>query len=113
VFRAKINQGLDELEVDVAHLVEKRQGLDVQIVDCREPDEWNAGHLEGSSLIPLDLLAFRKGELNPTRPVVIACRSGSRSLLAAKMLQASGFQDAKSLAGGLIAWVNSGHKLVQ
>lgn len=108
-----LNQGLHELEVDVPHVVAARDDPDVQIVDCREPNEWHAGHLEGTTLIPLGALALRKSELDRNRPVVIVCRSGRRSLIAAEMLKASGFQDATSLAGGLIAWVNAGHELVQ
>ncbi len=105
--------GLDPLEVDVTHLVEARNDADVQVVDCREQNEWMAGHLPESTLIPLDALAFRKGELDPQKPVIIVCRSGRRSLIAAEMLERSGFTDAKSLNGGLIAWVNAGHDLVQ
>lgn len=108
-----MKQQLHQLEVDVAHLASVRANPDVQVVDCREPNEWNAGHLDNSVLIPLDSLIWRKNELDPSRPVVIVCRSGRRSLIAAEMLKASGFSDAASLAGGLIAWVNNGHDLVR
>ena len=104
--------GLDPLEVDVPHLIEAQSDADVQVVDCREPNEWVAGHLPDSTLIPLDALAFRKGELDAQKPVIIVCRSGRRSLVAAEMLTRAGFTDAKSLHGGLIGWVNAGHPLV-
>jgi rhodanese-related sulfurtransferase len=106
-------QGLDQLEVDVPHVAEQQHDPNVQIVDCREKDEWDAGHMDGTFHIPLGALALRQKELDPTRPVVIVCRSGNRSLVAAKMLTSNGFRDAKSLAGGLIAWAQSGRPLVR
>ncbi|CAN5686896.1 hypothetical protein BH23CHL5_BH23CHL5_18220 [soil metagenome] len=111
MLRGLLNQSLNELEVDVAGMLKKRADPAVQIVDCREPDEWDGGHLDGSVLIPLGSLADRKGELDSKRPVVVVCRSGQRSLVAAELLSNSGFSDAMSLSGGLIAWVNEGHDL--
>lgn len=103
-----------ELEVDVADVVRLRgQNESVQIVDVRERDEWDAGHMPGSTLIPLGELAFRARELDADRPLVIVCRSGNRSLVAAEMLSNAGFKDAKSLAGGLIAWAEAGQELVR
>jgi rhodanese-related sulfurtransferase len=113
MFQKLIKPGLLALEIDVPALLERRAGPGVQIVDCREPDEFAAGHMEGSILIPLRSLAFRIGELDPSKPVVIVCRSGQRSLTAARMVQASGFRDVTSLAGGLIAWVEAGQPLVR
>ncbi len=85
-----------------------RDGAGAQIVDVREPEEWVDGHIPGSTLMPMGEVAFRLGELNPTRPVVTVCRSGQRSLYSADELLAAGFSDVKSLAGGLIAWVDAG-----
>ena len=48
-------------------------------VDVREAEEWQAGHMDGSVWIPLGELAARAGELPHDRPLVIVCRSGSRS----------------------------------
>lgn len=101
------------LEVDVAQVAGARDDRNVQIVDCREQDEWDAAHIDGTTLIPLDSLALRRGELDPARPVIIVCRSGRRSLVAAEMLSTSGFANARSLAGGLIAWAEAGQPLVQ
>ncbi len=63
--------------------------------------------------MPIDLLPYRAGELDPAKQVVIRCRSGNRSLAAAEVLMANGFSDARSLAGGLIAWVEARQDLVQ
>ncbi|MBX3072237.1 MAG: rhodanese-like domain-containing protein [Thermomicrobiales bacterium] len=104
---------LDPLEVDIAQVESALTDAETQIIDCREPDEWAQAHLDGTTLIPLGSLAFRVNELDPARPVIVVCRSGARSLAAAEMLVSAGFQDAKSLAGGLIAWAGSGRPLVR
>ena len=96
-------------ETDVATTARERAAGAIQIVDVREPDEWATGHIPGSVLIPLGELAARRGELDPARPVVVVCRSGSRSLTGADVLLGAGFKDAKSMAGGMIAWAEAGH----
>jgi rhodanese-related sulfurtransferase len=77
---------------------------DVQLVDCREPHEWEAGRIEGATLIPLNaILAGDGSDLDHGRPVVVVCRSGNRSELATMMFQARGY-DAHNLEGGMEAW---------
>ena len=78
-----------------------------QVVDVRYPNEWEAGHIDGSVYIPGDYVFDRVGELDPTRPVVTACHSGSRSAEAAKDLASEGF-DVQNLEGGIDAWVAEG-----
>jgi rhodanese-related sulfurtransferase len=78
-----------------------------QVVDVRHPNEWAAGHIEGALHIPGDYIFDRVGELDPTRPVVTVCRSGSRSAEAAKELAGEGF-DVQNLNGGMDAWVSEG-----
>ncbi|MBI4259809.1 MAG: rhodanese-like domain-containing protein, partial [Actinobacteria bacterium] len=57
---------------------------DVQIVDVREPYEWEAGRIEGSVHLPLaQVMSGRVDDIDPGRPVVLVCRSGNRSELAA------------------------------
>ena len=79
-----------------------------QLVDVRELDEWVEGHAPGAALIPLGELEARRGELDTARPVVTVCRSGRRSLTAAEILLEAGFRDARSLAGGMVAWRDAG-----
>lgn len=85
---------------------------EIQIVDVREPYEWEAGRIAGSVHLPLnDLMAGGGSDLNTTRPVAVVCRSGNRSELGALMLQARGF-DAHNVQGGLEAWDREGRPLV-
>ncbi len=78
------------------------------MIDVREQDEWDAGHLAEATLLPLGELEQRRHELDPAAPVVIVCRSGRRSLVAADYLHRLGFPEARSLAGGMIAWAATG-----
>ena len=81
---------------------------DVQLVDVRTPEERAAGRIpHDSAHIPFDELLARAGELDTDRPVVFYCRSGDRSAAAADAFAASGF-DARTLAGGIVAWQESG-----
>ena len=90
----------------VEGLVERRD--EVQIVDVREQDEWDAGYVEGSVHIPLNaLLAGTDEGIVPGKPIVAVCRSGQRSEVAALMLRARG-HDAHNLEGGLEAWQTQG-----
>lgn len=80
------------------------RGDDLQLVDVREPGEWAIGHLPGSVLIPRGELAARLSELDPARPVVCICHHGIRSLHAAALLHARGFEHVLDLSGGLERW---------
>lgn len=84
-----------------------RRRREVQIVDVRWPNEWAAGRIEGAVHVPVDELDDRVGELDPDRPVVTVCRSGSRSASAAEQFRADGFT-AESLDGGMQAWAEAG-----
>jgi rhodanese-related sulfurtransferase len=85
---------------------------DVQILDVREPYEWEAGHVEGSIHVPLaQVLGGAQAQLSPDRPVKVICRSGNRSELAALMLQARGI-DAENVEGGLEDWAREGLPIV-
>jgi sulfur dioxygenase len=81
-----------------------------QVVDVREPGEWNGplGHIAQARLIPMGQLAARASELDRTRPIVTACRTGARSAQAVVILQRLGFANVANLAGGIIRWRASG-----
>jgi len=72
----------------------------VQLIDVRNPAEYEAGALPGARNIPLAGLRHRIGELDPDRPVVLYCRSGNRSVIAAALLEAHGFGDVCDVVGG-------------
>ncbi|MEW2439816.1 rhodanese-like domain-containing protein [Streptomyces caniferus] len=72
----------------------------VQLIDVRNPAEYEAGALPGARNIPLAGLPHRIDELDPARPVVLYCRSGNRSVIAAALLEARGFGDVCDVVGG-------------
>jgi rhodanese-related sulfurtransferase len=80
---------------------------DAQLVDVREPYEWDAGRIAGAKHIELEHLAGRAGEIDKEKKVVFQCRVGRRSAMATEAFAASGY-DAYNLAGGITAWVEAG-----
>jgi rhodanese-related sulfurtransferase len=81
-----------------------------RVIDVREPAEVTGGVIAGTTNIPLDQLPARLGELDPDVPLVLVCRSGRRSRLAAEALAAAGFTVA-NLDGGIQRWLAEGHRL--
>ena len=80
----------------------------IQLVDCREPYEWEAGRVQGAIHLPLNaLMAGDMGDLVADRPVAVICRTGNRSELATMMLQARGFE-AYNVQGGMEEWAAQG-----
>ena len=83
---------------------------DLQLIDVREPEEFTGplGRIKGSSLLPLEQLIARAGELSRDRPIVTICRSGARSAQAVVLLQKAGFLRVANLAGGILRWTSEG-----
>ena len=81
---------------------------EIQLVDCREPYEWEAGRVDGAIHIPVNsIMAGAGGDLDKDKPVAVICRTGNRSELATMMLQARGY-DAHNVEGGMEAWEAAG-----
>jgi rhodanese-related sulfurtransferase len=78
-------------------------------LDVRTPEEFQAGHIPGATLIPLSELAARANELPQDEPILIYCRSGNRSLQALNLLENAGFQGLTSMDGGFSQWVAAGY----
>lgn len=83
---------------------EKRE--EFHLIDVRTLEEYNGGHIPKTIHIPHDQMDVRYTELEPmrTEKIVLICRSGKRSLYAAKILQEKGFQDVFNLEGGMLDW---------
>lgn len=74
------------------------------LLDVRQPEEFAESRIEGSVLIPLNELPARVGELDPSRELIVICRSGARSARACQLLEERGFRDVTNLVGGNLAW---------
>lgn len=79
---------------------------DVQIVDVREPGEFEGplGRIPGAVLMPLGSLRASCDRLSKDKPVVAVCRSGARSAQATVLLQKAGFDKVANLPGGMLRW---------
>ena len=73
------------------------------VIDVREAYEREAGYIEGSRHIELERLASQSDSIPKDRTVIFYCRAGVRSAMAADAFRAAG-HDARSMAGGIIAW---------
>jgi rhodanese-related sulfurtransferase len=90
------------------------------VLDIREPVEWEQ-YIGGAVQVPRGLLEFaadptsprHKVELDPSRRVIVYCRSGARSSLAAVTLQTMGYTDVANLEGGINAWKEAGLPLAE
>ena len=85
---------------------------DAHLLDVREQDGWDAGHVEGSSTSRWARLLGRLVEVPTDREVVVVCRVGSRSAQVTGVPRAAGVQTMVNLDGGLEAWVVAGRPLV-
>ena len=97
-------------ELPPERLAEMLDAGEVELIDVRRPHEWEAGHIPGARHIEVNDLPAEAAELDRDGTVVLYCRSGSRSELAADALSDGGF-DAHALAGGISAWAEEGRPL--
>ncbi|GAB4444932.1 MAG: rhodanese-like domain-containing protein [Anaerolineae bacterium] len=98
-------------QMSVAELYSQMEaGQTPLLVDVRSPEEYEwDGHIEGSRLLPLQMLMQRADELPKDQPIVVVCRSGNRSQVACEQLAAAGFENLANLAGGMMDWKRHGY----
>jgi len=80
------------------------EGVDLRLIDVREPHEQEISNLDGSELIPLGQFASRLSELDSSQEIVLFCKSGTRSTRALEILVSAGFKKVKNLKHGINAW---------
>jgi rhodanese-related sulfurtransferase len=104
-------KGTLPLEISVSQAATMRdQGA--FILDVRQPEEWDAVHIQNATLIPLGELPSRLSEVPRDRDVVVVCRSGNRSQSGRDILLQAGFTQVTSMAGGMNDWAASGYATV-
>jgi rhodanese-related sulfurtransferase len=82
-------------------------GIRVYILDVRQPEEFNRGHIRGAVLMPLGTLSSSYTTLPKTGKLVVYCHSGRRSAQAVQFLLQHGYGNAVSLSGGYTAWTRA------
>ena len=78
------------------------------VIDVREPHEYNAGHVPGAKLIPVNTVYTRREELPSDKELIFVCAVGQRSALACEMAAAAGLTRLYNLEGGTDAWIKAG-----
>ena len=97
----------DDVDVSPADVRARHEAGEIQLIDVREPYEWEAGRIAGARHIELERLAGRAETIERDKPVVFYCRLGARSGMAANAFRRAGFE-AYSMDGGISAWDGEG-----
>ncbi len=104
----KVTCAVDQIRAltpgEVRALLDSDRKGEFLLLDVRQPEEHEAGHIPGSMLIPLGELEARQGELDRSKKIIAYCRSGHRSMAAAVALCGLGFEDVHHLEGGILGW---------
>ncbi len=110
-YRDLLQQTRGEIEeVDASRARELIEAGEPLVVDVREQDEWDEGHIPGAVHIPRGYLESRieRAAPDPARPIVVYCSAGNRSAFAAKTLGDLGYEDVVSVSGGFTDWKRNG-----
>ncbi|MDQ6872828.1 MAG: molybdopterin-synthase adenylyltransferase MoeB [Gemmatimonadota bacterium] len=83
-----------------------KHGEQLEIIDVREPYEWEIGHIPGARLVPLASIAEEIPRLDKRRETILYCKVGARSMHAARQLADAGVSDVRNLAGGILRWID-------
>jgi glyoxylase-like metal-dependent hydrolase (beta-lactamase superfamily II)/rhodanese-related sulfurtransferase len=98
-------EGLPVAEISQVTVQDLASELEnVQVVDVRQPGEWEGGHIAGAVLKPLPSLVASLEGLDRDKTVAVHCKSGYRSSIATSLLQREGFRDVVNVIGGFDAW---------
>ncbi|GAB4446526.1 MAG: hypothetical protein Kow0031_29170 [Anaerolineae bacterium] len=97
-----------QLKVELAG---REIGKDIVLIDVREPREFSRGHIHQAVLMPIRAVPKRGEELPKDIPIVVICRIGRRSRLAAGILKNMGYNNVYNLQGGVLAWEAAGFPL--
>ena len=84
--------------------VQKKPPEELTLLDVRQPNEYEAGHIPGARLIPLPDILSRLDEIDSNKTTVVYCAVGGRSRVAAQMIATQGFSEVYNLSGGFKAW---------
>jgi rhodanese-related sulfurtransferase len=105
--------GMDDVEVAQADIaaVPTTFGESVVLLDVREDDEWQRGHVAGAQHIPMGDVPARMAEIDPDAELYVICHAGGRSLRVANYLARNGYTPI-NVDGGMLAWAGAGRPLV-
>jgi len=101
-------------EISAADARKQAEAGDAILVDVREESDWRDGHAEGATHLSRGIIELEIEEQIPdvTKPIICYCGGGSRSALIVESLQKMGYENVRSVAGGLRAWNEAGLPMV-
>jgi len=101
------NEELTDLEITPAQVKAKQDaGNGFELIDVREPHEWEICNIPGAKLIPLSEFESRIDELDPDADIVLHCKMGGRSAKAQDILLANGYTSVLNMVGGIKRWAD-------
>jgi rhodanese-related sulfurtransferase len=98
------------MDVSPERVAELQREGSIQLIDIREPYEWDAGRIPGARFVTMGELMEQAETIDRAKPVVFYCRVGGRSAMAANAFQRAGY-DAYTMTGGLVEWESQGRPL--
>ncbi|MCB9420111.1 MAG: hypothetical protein H6667_09915 [Ardenticatenaceae bacterium] len=107
-------------QIDVHTLRNRLLANGLQVLDVRENDEWDEGHIEGAHFMPYTSLAQQldippqidKLAITPDQSIAVTCATGKRSSTAISLLKQNGYKYLYNVTGGMEAWENAGFKMI-
>jgi rhodanese-related sulfurtransferase len=101
-------------EISPAEARRQVDGGEAVLIDVREEGDWGQGHAEGAKHLSRGVIELEIEEQipDPRTPIICYCGGGSRSALVAESLQKMGYENVRSMAGGLRAWKEEGLPIV-
>lgn len=98
--------------IDIDTYMQKYQGKNNHVlIDVRTPSEFKSGHVAKAKNIPLNTIGNKLSSIPKNKTVVLICRTGNRSGMAARQLAGAGYENIINLKGGVMRWQAKGHEL--
>lgn len=111
---AEIIEGVSHLNTkELYQILKDPDQADVQIIDVREQEEYEAGHIPGVPLIPMSEIPDKIEQFDKNVEYIFVCRSGRRSLEVAKFFQSEGIEKVHNYAGGMLDWKEENQEIVK
>ena len=95
------------MDVEPERVAELQREGSIQLIDIREPYEWEAGRIAGARHLEMGLITAQADTIHREIPVVFYCRVGGRSAMAANAFRRAGY-DAYTMSGGMLEWEAQG-----
>ncbi|MGJ3238559.1 MAG: rhodanese-like domain-containing protein [Anaerolineae bacterium] len=100
--------GVPKMDIDT-YMSEHYDTNNHVLIDVRTPSEFKSGHVARAKNIPLNTISKKMNTIPKDKPVVLICRTGNRSGMAARQLANAGYTNIVNLKGGMIRWQAQGH----